>query len=127
MLLGGAEAQQHLHVAGVRGVAVAHLGGDQRAAHALGQRGVLDVGEPRALDAAADLGAAGQEEVPEALRARLRLQLLDGGVHDPRVRAREELAVVGLLAGRNLALDERAQALQQLARAGGVLKVHRRD
>ena len=74
----------------------------------------------------ADLGAARQEEVPQALRTRLRLELLDRRVHDPRVRTREQLAVVGLLAWGHLALDERAQALQQLARAGRVLEVHHR-
>ena len=42
------------------------------AAHDLAQRRVLEVGEPRALS----LSAVGEEEVPEAARARLGLQVL---------------------------------------------------
>ena len=69
LLLVGAEVQQHLHVAGVGRVAVAHLAGDQRAAHPLGQRRVLDVGEPGADRLAVERGARGQEQVPQALLA----------------------------------------------------------
>ena len=91
-------------------------------AHRLGQRRVLDVGEPGAA-----LGV-GEEEVPQALAlARLRLQLLDDRQHDPRVLAGEQLAVVGLLARGDLLLLESGQALQELLRAGGMLEVHRRE
>jgi hypothetical protein len=70
----GAVALQHLHVAGVGGVAVEDLGRQQRAAHDLAQMAVFDIAEP---------GAAvgfGQEEVPQPGLARLRLQLLDDRV-----------------------------------------------
>ena len=60
VLLGGAEVQQHLHVAGVRRVAVADLARDQRAAHPLGERRVLDVRQSRALRLATDLGLPGR-------------------------------------------------------------------
>ena len=84
----GAEVQQHLHVAGVGGVAVADLGGDQRAAHALGQGGVLDVREAGAdgLAAARRPGAGTGSTTPRL--ASHRLELLDHGRdRRPRVSA----------------------------------------
>ncbi len=68
LLRGRSEVQQHLHVAGVRGVAVEHLGCDQRAAHDLGQRRVLEVGQARAEF------RVRQKQIPKAGLAR-------GGLH----------------------------------------------
>ena len=74
--------------------------------------------EARADGLAGELRARGQEQVPQALRAGLLLELLDHRQHHPRVGAREQLAVVGLLAWLDLALLEGRQALQELLRAG---------
>ncbi len=112
---------EHLHVAGVGRVAVAHLGGYQRAPHALGKRRVLDVREPGAQL------LVWQEQVPQPLALGELLELLDRRQHDPRIFAREQLAHVWLLARRDLALLKGDQALQQLLRTGGVREVHRRE
>ena len=53
---------QHLHVAGIGGAAVEHLGRDGRAAHDLAQGRVFEIGEPGAIP------ALGQEQVPQAPR-----------------------------------------------------------
>ena len=99
MLLGGAEVQQDLHVAGVRRIAVADLARDQRAPHALGERRVLDVGETGAV------ALVWEEEVPQTRRPRLLLELVDRPAARPTGSSpREQLAVVGLLARRDLAL-----------------------
>ena len=64
------EVGEHLHVAGVRGGAVHRLRREhRRAARQLGQRRVLQVGQPGAA-------VPGQEQVPQAPLARLRLELL---------------------------------------------------
>ena len=81
LLLLGAVLEQHLHVAGVGRVGVEDQGSEERASHLLGDRGVVDVGQPRAAVGAEVGGVAagvrlGQEEVPQPLRAGLRLQLL---------------------------------------------------
>ena len=77
-----AVAQQHLHVAGVGGVAVEDQRRDARPAGELGDRRVVDVGQPLAAVGAEPGGVLagvllGQEEVPQALRAGLGLELLD--------------------------------------------------
>ena len=76
-LLLGAVAQQHLHVAGVGRVAVEDQRRDRRAPHLLGERRVVDVGQPLAAVGAEPRGVLPgvllrQEEVPEPLRAGLR-------------------------------------------------------
>src|SRR5438309_1695798 len=72
LLSRGAVQREQLHVAGVRRSAVGRLRRQLDAApHDLGQRRVLEVGEPGAEP------PVGQEEVPEAPAARLHLQLLD--------------------------------------------------
>jgi hypothetical protein len=123
-LLGGAEVQQHLHVAGVGGVAVEALAGDQRAAHALSEGRVLDVGQTCTGLGVTLAGiphgwgrTGGQEQVPQTFGLGLGLEFLDQGGHHPGVPQRELRAMVGLLARRDLALDEGAEALQQLLRA----------
>ena len=66
---GGAEQHQGLHVPGVRRPAVDHLGrDDRRPAGDLGDRGVLQVGQP---------GQLVVEQVPQPARAGLGLELLD--------------------------------------------------
>ncbi len=117
-LLGRAEVQEHLHVARVRRVAVEDLARDQRAAHALGERRVLDVRKARTVR------GVWQEEVPQTLRLGLRLELLDQRRNHPGVLQRELLAVVGLLAGGYALGDERIHPLQHFLRAGGGGEVH---
>jgi alkylation response protein AidB-like acyl-CoA dehydrogenase len=58
LLLGGAEHVEHFHVPGVRGRAVHRRGCEMTATGDLGQRGVLDVRQVRAI-------LAGKEEVPQ--------------------------------------------------------------
>jgi len=70
LLLGRAVDRQDLHVADVGGVAVEHLRRGQRTAEGLAEVAVFVVGEPGAL------GAVVVEQVPQALRAGLALQLL---------------------------------------------------
>ena len=84
--------QQHLHVAGVRRVAVEHQRRQRRASPSLGERRVVDVGQPLAAVGAEPLGVvavvlARQEEVPQPLRAGLGLQLGDHRQRVPGVAA----------------------------------------
>src|SRR6185437_10519522 len=68
LLLGGAELDEHLHVAGVRGRAVQRGGRQQQAAAGdLRERRVLQVGQPGAV-------LARQEQVPQPARPRLGAQ-----------------------------------------------------
>ena len=102
-LLVGAVLQQHLHVAGVGRVAVEDVRRQRGAAGQLGDRRVVDVGQPLAAVGAEPRGVlpgvlARQEEVPQPLRAGLGLQLGDHRQRRPRVAAavaqRGEVAVV---------------------------------
>ena len=68
LLLGRAEALDHLHVAGVGSGAIEDLRGERRPAHLLGEIGVFDGGEAKALV------GAGEPEVPQALGSSLRLE-----------------------------------------------------
>ena len=72
LLLGRPVADQHFHVAGVGRRAVEDLGRErQRASHDFAERRVFGVGE------AGPVFARRQEQIPESLGARLRLELLD--------------------------------------------------
>ena len=90
LLLGRAEEREHLHVAGVRRRAVEYGGREvPGVAGQLGERGVLQVGQPGAVGV-----LLGQEEVPEPELAGLGLELLE----DRRLRPRPavvELARAG--------------------------------
>src|SRR5207249_7029513 len=87
LLLGRAVALEHLPVAGVGRRAVEGLRRDRRATHDLAERRVLEVPEPGAAL------ALGEEQVPEAALARLRLQLLHERGDLPARRSRGELVV----------------------------------
>ena len=67
-LLRRAVADQHFHIAGVGRGTVEDFRGDRRAPHDLGERGIFQVGEPRAVL------RFGQEEIPEPGIAGLRFQ-----------------------------------------------------
>ncbi|KGD50707.1 acyl-CoA dehydrogenase domain protein [Burkholderia pseudomallei] len=120
-LLGRAVAREHLHVAGVGRVAVERLRRDERMPHQLGERGVLGVRQPRA----AVLGL-GQEQVPEAGRARLRLQRFHhvGLPPAPPVGVARQLLGVARLDGRDLVAHEGRDALAQFAAAGRGGEIH---
>ncbi len=77
LLLVGAEVQQHLHVAGVGRVAVEDLARDQRTAHPLGQRRVLDVRQPRADRLAVELAPGGRNRFHSPCSRAQSLELLD--------------------------------------------------
>ncbi len=80
LLFGGAEHRQHLHVPGVRRRAVERGRGEVAGpAGDLGQRRVLEVGQPGAV--ALSVGGTGEEEVPEAAeRASVRSSSRTGAV-----------------------------------------------
>ena len=99
LLLRRAELVQHLHVAGVGRRAVARLGGDVRAAHDLGERRVVDVGQARRR------ARIGQEQVPQPALARLVLELL----HDRRRMECGSPASRELLLVDRLGRDRRAR------------------
>jgi hypothetical protein len=108
---------QHLHVAGVGGVAVEDLGGELAAAHGLGQRRVFD-----RLEAGAQC-RVGQEEVPEPGGPGLVLQVLDQrhGLPAGPVAAGVQ-PVVGLAVGgfgrQHMLGHEGLQALAHLSAPG---------
>jgi hypothetical protein len=113
LLLGRPVLDQDLHVPGVGRVAVEDLGRQERAPHLLGDGRVLDVGEPRAAL------ALGQEQVPQPLGARQRLERGDLGIHGPGppVGARPLApAALGepLLEGQDVGGDEGSDPLAQL-------------
>ena len=106
-----AEQVQQFHVAGVRGRAVDRLGRDVQApAGQFGDRGVLELGQPR-------LGR--QEQVPQAQGLGLLLQLLDDRRDDVAVGAsRPAVGQVLGLRGQDLLPHEREHAVLQLTSPG---------
>ncbi len=120
VLLGGAEVQQHLHVAGVRARCSCTL------REAISERPMRSAsgaystfGEPRALDAArrprgcpAERGSTAPPRAPWPSAPRSRGARSTG-------RRSQELAVVGLLARGDLALEERVQTLRAARARGG--------
>ena len=136
LLLGRAVAQQHLHVAGVGGVAVEDQGREGRPAGLLGDGGVVGVAEPGATVGAEACGvgvavAGGQEEVPQALAAGLGLELADDGRRRPGVltagAAGGDVAQDGGLDGLDLGVDEGAHAGGEVGGAGRGGEVHALD
>ncbi len=106
LLLGRAVADQHFHVAGVRGRAVEHLRRHGRAAHDLAERRVFQVGQP------GPVFAVRQEQVPQPRRLRLRLQLFHDRRDLPAI-ARRDLLVIGLLVGVDVLVHEGGEPLAQ--------------
>ena len=127
LLLLGAVGEQHLHVAGVRGVAVEDQGRQRRAAHLLGDAGVVGVRESGAAVGAEPGGirvavARGQEEVPQALGAALPLRSSIAGGRRPGVLARGpargDLAQDAGLDRLDLGVDEGADPSARSAARG---------
>ena len=119
LLRAGAVLGQHLHVPGVRRVAVEDLGREGDLAHELGQGGVLEVGQ-----AGAPL-LVGQEQVPQPGRLRLGLQVL----HDLRVVVRipavADLLLVDRFVREHLGVHELADLLLQPLNTLARREVHR--
>ena len=113
LLLGGAVADQHFHVAGVGRRAVEDLGRERgRAAHDLAERRVLEVGQPGAVF------ALGQEQVPQPRGARLRLQLFDDRRRLPAI-AVVDLAMKHRLVRIDVFVHERGEPCASVTRLVG--------
>ena len=106
----GCRTGEQLHVAGVRRRAVEHLGADDRPAGQLGERRVLQVGQPGAPV------AVRHEEVPQPLGAGLLLQLRHHRRQRVRVGGLGELPVVHGSAGIDVLVHEGPQPVLQFAR-----------
>jgi len=121
LVLRGAVAFQHLHVAGVGGRAVHGLGGQRPAAHDLAQRRIFQVGE-----AGAGL-AVRQEHVPQPGGLGPVLQPLHGLRRLPgvaRLAQARHLVLERGLGGDHVGLHEVHHALLQRHHLGGMRKVH---
>lgn len=111
--LGGrGKAVQQLDVAGVWRLAVEHLGRPGQAAHGLGQRRVVQVGQARAR---LIIPQRGQEQVPQTLLTRQRLEVFD---KRRRVVARRHGRVPGGVVGQQIAVHESQQAITQFKGQG---------
>src|SRR5581483_2045765 len=119
LLLDGAEHGEDLHVAGVGSRAVADLGGDGGAAHDLGQRGVVGVGQP-----VRPFGLVGQEQVPEPAAAGLDLELLDDRRVVVRIARGRHLLLVDVLRRVDALGHEPRQLSVQLLAPGAGGEVH---
>ena len=83
LVLPGAVAHQHLHVAGIRCGAIEHFRSPADVAHFLGQRRIFEIGQPRTAEFVVLMRGRRHEHVPEPFGPRLLLQLLDDRDHLP--------------------------------------------
>ena len=83
LVLLGAVAHQHFHVAGIGRGAVEHFGGPADVAHLLGQRRVFQIGQSRAAEFIVLMRGRRHEHVPEAFGLRLLLQIFEDRDHLP--------------------------------------------
>ena len=107
---------QHLHVARVRRRAVEDLRRPRIATHQLGYWSVFDAGEA-GTNATAAIGLAGEKQIPQALRARLLLQLLGDRNRLPRIARHTICVELGLplrLVWFDALLDKRFYSVIQL-------------
>ena len=119
LVLLGAEQFEHLHVAGVGGVAVARLGGDEAAAHDLGQRRVFEVRQTRPH------AGVRVKQIPQAAFSGLNLELLDDRRLEVRVAGLTHLVFVDPLGRVDVRLEEVEQlGLQLLGAFGNVKQGH---
>ncbi len=127
LLRGAAVVVEHLHVAGVRCVAVEHRGHEGGAAHLLGERRIFDVAQ-----AGTEFGV-GQEEIPQTLVPGLRLQRAELVGHLPHVGSgdvgplRERVDPRGPqpgLDGSDLGRDELTQSVEVLLRPRARGEIH---
>ena len=128
--------QQHLHVARVGRIGVEDQRRDERAAHLLGYRRIVEIRQPGAAIGAEALGIrplvpGGQEKVPQTRTARLGLRLLDPRIDAPRILTtepagrdvRDEFGLQRLDVG----VDEFANPGRQIGGAGRQAEVHALD
>ena len=113
-----AVADDRLHVAGVGRRAVERLRADRRAAHDLAEMRVFLVRER------VGVFALRQEQVPQALRLRLGLELLHDRRHVPAARQLLELTLEHVLGRIDVLLHEGGDALLQVFDAGGEGEEH---
>ncbi len=119
-LLRRGEQVQQLHVAGVRRVAVEHFGSPVHAPHDLRQRRVFQVAQPGARLVFAKRW---QEQVPQSLLPRQRLQVL----HERHgVLAGSDFRVPGADARHDVVVHEGLQLLPQGLHTRAVGEVHGR-
>jgi hypothetical protein len=129
LLLAGAVAVEHLHVAGVGRRAVEHLARPGNAAHFLGAERIFEVGELRPLERERLVDMAQRrtrrhEQVPQPRRLGLGLELLDHLDRLPPVPGRDLLLVVAVT-GPDMSLDEVANPVAVMALTFRKGKVHR--
>ncbi len=119
-LLLRAVLDQHFHIAGIRRVAVEHLGGDEGVAHGFRQWRILHVGQAHAVF------LIGQKQVPQPLTFRLGFQGLHDRWHGPFLTVLLQVGVVFRLSRDDVLLHEGFDFLQIFLGAGRVVEVHGR-
>ncbi|MEY9204773.1 hypothetical protein ABIF05_003883 [Bradyrhizobium elkanii] len=123
LLLLGAVADEHFHVAGIGGGAVEHFGRPGDAAHLLRQQRVFEIGQSRAMEFIVFMRGRRHEHVPEAFGLRLLLQILEDRDHLP-ARAFGVLLVVDRHGGPNMRFHESLNALQPFLLLGRHREIH---
>ncbi len=111
LLLLGAVADEHFHVAGIGSGAIEHLRGPGDATHLFRQQRIFEVGQSRTTEFVVFMRIRRHEHVPEAFGLRLLLQVLEDRDHLP-ARALRILLVVDRNRGADMRLHERLHAVQ---------------
>ena len=123
LLLVGAVAMQHFHVAGVGRRAVEDLRGPGDVAHLFRQQRIFEIGQSRAAEFVVFMRVRRHEHVPEAFGLRLLLQVFEDRDHLP-ARALRILLVVDRHRGADMRLHERLHAVQPFLLLFGHIEVH---
>ena len=129
LLLAGAVAVEHFHVAGVGRGAVEHFRRPADAAHFLGAQGVFEVGEARAfefegiIDMVMAVVARRHEQVPDAGVLGQLLLVLDDLDHLPAITF-GVLRLVDIHVGAHVRLDEIAHTIAPVDLAFGGFEIH---
>jgi hypothetical protein len=124
LVLSGAVAGEHFHVAGVRCRAVDRLGRDRRAAEHFADRRVIEVGEAHRAVRVTALAVGRQEHVPEAALLCFGLALLDDRRELPAILGLLHLLFVDGLGRIDDFIHEFVQLLEQRLAAIRVFEVH---
>ena len=123
LVLLGAVAHQHFHVAGVRRRTVEHLGGPADVAHLLGQRRVFQVAQSRAAEFVILMRRRRHEHIPQPFGPRLLLQFLDDRKHLPAL-AGLVLLPVDRHGGTDMRVHERLHPVEPFALTVRHIEVH---
>ena len=110
-------AREHFHVTGVRRAAVEDFRREMRPPHDLAQGCIFEIAEARAVI------ALGQEQVPQALRLRERLQLLDDRIDLPGAEFLR-LAIMPFLVRIDVRVHEGEQPALQIDDPVGFFEDH---